>query len=84
VRGRGLLIGIEFRDPRTGAPDGARATGVMIELCTMGMLVLTAGAEGEVIELTPPLIITAAEIERAVAAIAAALALVPPGGGSAG
>ncbi len=84
VRGRGLMIGLELCDPHTGAPDGARAARVMIELCARGVLVLTAGGAGEVIELTPPLIITAAEIERAIAELAAALAAVPAGGGSAG
>jgi len=84
VRGRGLMIGVELRDPQTGAPDGARAAGVMVELCARGVLVLTAGAAGEVIELTPPLIITAVEIERAIAALAAALAAVPAGGQDAG
>jgi 4-aminobutyrate aminotransferase-like enzyme len=80
VRGRGLFAGIELRDPETGAPDGARASAVMIELCARGVLVLTAGEAGEVIELTPPLVITAAEIERGIEEIAAALARVPPGG----
>jgi 4-aminobutyrate aminotransferase-like enzyme len=74
VRGRGLLVGIELRDPATGAPDGRRAWGVVEEMLARGVLVLPAGDSGEVIELSPPLTIDEAEVEQGVAALAAALA----------
>jgi 4-aminobutyrate aminotransferase/(S)-3-amino-2-methylpropionate transaminase len=78
VRGRGLLAGIVLTHPLTGAPDRARAEAVMKELCARGILVLTAGVQGEVIELSPPLVIGAAELERAIAELRTALLAVPP------
>jgi acetylornithine/succinyldiaminopimelate/putrescine aminotransferase len=78
VRGRGLLAGIVLAHPETGAPDGARADRVLRELASQGVLVLTAGEAGEVIELSPPLMIDAADLARGVAALRAALAAVPP------
>jgi 4-aminobutyrate aminotransferase / (S)-3-amino-2-methylpropionate transaminase / 5-aminovalerate transaminase len=78
VRGRGLLAGIVLANPETGAPDGERALRVMGELAARGVLVLTAGAEGEVIELSPPLVISEAELEEGITALAGALAAVPP------
>jgi 4-aminobutyrate aminotransferase-like enzyme len=50
----------------------------MKELCARGILVLTAGVQGEVIELSPPLVIGAAELERAIAELRTALLAVPP------
>jgi 4-aminobutyrate aminotransferase-like enzyme len=78
VRGRGLLAGIELVDPATGAPDSARAEAVMVELCDRGVLVLASGEAGEVIELSPPLVIEAAELATGVAEIGDVLRAVPP------
>jgi len=78
VRGRGLLAGVVLTHPLTGAPDRARAARVMEELCARGILVLTAGVDGEVIELSPPLVITATELERAITELHAVLSAVPP------
>jgi 4-aminobutyrate aminotransferase/(S)-3-amino-2-methylpropionate transaminase len=80
VRGRGLMIGIVLTDPESGRPDGKRAWEVVVELCAGGILVLTAGEGGEVIELTPPLVIGESELAHAVEAIASALRRVPPRG----
>jgi 4-aminobutyrate aminotransferase-like enzyme len=82
IRGRGLLAGIELRDPATGAPDGRRAWQVTEELLARGVIVLPAGEHGEVIELAPPLTIAAAELEHGVATLAATLAALPAAGGS--
>jgi 4-aminobutyrate aminotransferase-like enzyme len=79
VRGRGLLMGVELRDPASGAPDGRRVGAVVEELLARGVLVLPAGDEGEVIELSPPLVIDESDLEQGIAALAAALAAVPPG-----
>lgn len=79
VRGRGLLVGVELRDPASGAPDGRRGWSVVEEMLARGVLVLPAGDSGEVIEISPPLTIDEAEIEQGVATLAAALAHVPPG-----
>jgi 4-aminobutyrate aminotransferase/(S)-3-amino-2-methylpropionate transaminase len=78
VRGRGLLAGVALAHPATGAPDGDRALRVMGELAARGVLVLTAGAEDEVIELSPPLVIGESELERGITTLAGALARVEP------
>ena len=78
IRGRGLLAGVALAHPVTGAPDGERALRVMGELAARGVLVLTAGAEDEVIELSPPLVITETELGEGIRALAGALAAEPP------
>ena len=68
MRGKGLLIGIELD----------RAAGPLVAACReRGLLVLTAG--DQILRMTPPLIIDEADVDRAVAAVEAALA---PGGKS--
>lgn len=66
VRGRGLLWGIET----TSAEGAARAQAA---LRRGGVLVLRAGARGEVIQFAPPLTISAPQLDFALAAIEAAL-----------
>ncbi|MGC4047426.1 MAG: aspartate aminotransferase family protein [Armatimonas sp.] len=65
VRGRGLMLGLKFYE-----------TSVCLKtvdtLLLSGVIVLPAGA-GDVLELTPPLVITDAEIDRGLAALEAAL-----------
>jgi 4-aminobutyrate aminotransferase-like enzyme len=56
VRGVGLMWGIELRDGR-GAPDAARAAAVIRECRRGGVLLLAAGPAGNVIQITPPLVL---------------------------
>jgi len=58
VRGRGLFLGIELT--RAGS-----ATEVMLDALRAGLLILPAGDRGEVIELTPPLTTTRAQLDWA-------------------
>ncbi len=60
VRGRGLILGIEAIVPEiaTAVAKGAYERGLIIE---------TAGADGEVVKLLPPLVITDDQIDRALA-----------------
>ncbi len=62
VRGRGLLVGIELR---------MRVTPILQDLQALGVLALPAGPT--VLRLLPPLVISHAELDQAVEAIAAAL-----------
>lgn len=62
IRGAGLLVGVELTRPAAPLVDAAR---------TAGLLVLSAGEN--VLRLAPPLIVTEAEIDRAVAILAALL-----------
>jgi 4-aminobutyrate aminotransferase/(S)-3-amino-2-methylpropionate transaminase len=66
VRGRGLFLGVDLRDPRTERPlrgAAVRATRLALQ---EGILVLPAGARGHVLELSPPLVITEEQLDWAV------------------
>jgi len=72
VRGLGLMIGVELvQDLQTRAPAHDEAEEVMIECFRRGLLVLTCGASS--IRFAPPLVITEAEADRALAMFADAL-----------
>jgi 4-aminobutyrate aminotransferase/(S)-3-amino-2-methylpropionate transaminase len=63
VRGRGLMIGVELADPARGRPLAGGAARVAILALQEGLLVLPAGAEGHVVELSPPMTITRRQVE---------------------
>jgi 4-aminobutyrate aminotransferase-like enzyme len=62
VRGRGLMIGIELREP-------ARVLAVMRAALERGWIVLPEGDHGEVVALTPPLTIDADVLDAAAACL---------------
>jgi 4-aminobutyrate aminotransferase/(S)-3-amino-2-methylpropionate transaminase len=69
VRGVGLLAAIELE----GAGAGARVASAALE---RGLLVLPAGDQGQVVELTPAMVVTDEQIEFAVEVLVAAIARV--------
>lgn len=73
VRGRGLMIGVELRDWQ-GIPAGQRAWQVVTGCLRRGVVVLPCGTQGEVIQLTPPAVLSEAQRGCVVQALAAALA----------
>jgi 4-aminobutyrate aminotransferase len=75
VRGPGLMVAVEFRDPSTGAPDAVR-TAAVIAHCRehANLLLMNAGTWGNVIRFMPPLVVTEDEMTEALAAVAAAVA----------
>jgi 4-aminobutyrate aminotransferase-like enzyme len=75
VRGRGLMIGVELvRNRDTKEPAGP-ATEAVLDACRdAGLLVGRGGAEGNVIRIQPPLIITSAQVDDALGIFDAALA----------
>ena len=74
VRGPGLMVAAEFRDPATGSPATAR-TAAIIEHCRTEskLLLMNAGTYGNVIRFMAPLVVTADEVDLALAAVAAGL-----------
>lgn len=66
IRGRGLMIGIELvMDRKSLKPNAALAARVMKAALRKGLILLTGGSHGNVLTLTPPLIISEKELTRA-------------------
>lgn len=63
-RGRGLMLGIEIRDQH-GKPDGNTVIRWTTELLLDGVIVLPEGDNGEVLGISPPLIISEKEMQLA-------------------
>ena len=71
----GALWGIDVvADRETRTPDPARARAVSAGLARRGYLALAGGSRGNVIVLTPPLTISARQIDGFLAALDASLA----------
>jgi 4-aminobutyrate aminotransferase len=65
VRGKGLMIGLEFVDPdQGGAPAGAPARRVLEGCLGRGLLLYPAGWAGHVLRVIPPLTVTAQELDE--------------------
>ena len=73
VRGLGLMQAGEFTGP-DGAPDPATAARAQQEACERGLLLLTCGPHANVVRMIPPLVVTAEQIDQAVALWADAVA----------
>jgi 4-aminobutyrate aminotransferase len=72
VRGRGLAIGVELVDPTTGDRDPRLAAQVVYRAWELGAVVYYVG--GNVLEITPPLILSDAEAIRGAEILGAAIA----------
>jgi 4-aminobutyrate aminotransferase len=72
VRGHGLAIGLELVDPETGDRDSRLAAQVVYRAWELGAVVYYVG--GNVLEITPPLVLTEAEAGRAVEILGTAIA----------
>jgi 4-aminobutyrate aminotransferase-like enzyme len=66
VRGRGLLLGVDLKRPGSNAPIRKAAVRASTLALKEGILVLPAGAAGNVLELSPPLVITEEQLDWAV------------------
>ncbi|MFI5779874.1 aspartate aminotransferase family protein [Nocardia sp. NPDC051570] len=66
VRGLGLMVGAEFTTA-TGEPDTTTASAAQRLAVDKGLLLLTCGAHMNVVRMIPPLIVTAAQVDDALA-----------------
>ena len=69
IRGRGLMIGMELRNPTTGSPAGAEVGAMLGDLLKQGIIMLADGPEGNVLAFTPPFHLKLGEMVFLVAAI---------------
>jgi 4-aminobutyrate aminotransferase-like enzyme len=69
VRGRGLMIGIEIVRDQARAPDPEMAKRIEMEAVTQGVLISTTGVNGNTLRITPPLVINANQVERALSSL---------------
>lgn len=67
VRGRGLMLGVEFFDA-TGQPDAALTMKVQQAAIDEGLLLLTCGVAGNVVRFIPPLVVESEQIQTAIGA----------------
>ncbi|MGH7737906.1 MAG: aspartate aminotransferase family protein [Candidatus Tyrphobacter sp.] len=67
VRGRGMMWGLELR-------DAATAGRAVKEALARGVILLQAGPTGEVLSITPPLVIAESELERGLSVVTTAIA----------
>jgi 4-aminobutyrate aminotransferase len=73
LRGRGLMVGIEFADGERLTPRPDLAKGLMAAALERHLLLLNCGSQGHVIRVIPPLVTTDDEVDSAVAIIAESL-----------
>ena len=74
VRGRGLAIGVELvTDRETKEPAKKLAAKVVYRAFELGLVVYYVGMNSNVLELTPPLTLSAAEADEAVGIISQAI-----------
>jgi 4-aminobutyrate aminotransferase len=73
VRGRGLMVGIEFADPDTLAPRPDLAKATLTDAVMHRLLLLSCGTWGQVVRVIPPLVTTEAEVDQAVGIIGSAI-----------
>lgn len=66
VRGIGLMLGIELRDPETGKPDGDAVMEALNGCLDEGVLFYLCGNAGEVIRMIPPLTINKKQIDQGI------------------
>ena len=68
VRGRGMICGVDLvKNRQSKEPDQPLAAKVVYRAWELGLILFYAGTFGNVLEITPPLILTAAEIDEGVA-----------------
>jgi 4-aminobutyrate aminotransferase len=80
VRGLGLIAGVELVEDRESRSPAPTAAACAVYRCfELGLLLIYTGASGNVLELTPPLMIGDAEVDAALAILERALGDVAAG-----
>jgi 4-aminobutyrate aminotransferase len=78
VRGRGLMVAIEFADGDSLRPRPDLAKSFIQAAFERKLLLLPAGAYGQVVRIIPPLVTTDTEVDSAISALGESLAAARP------
>ena len=73
VRGRGMMLAIEFAEGDALVPRPDLAKGLLAEAMARNLLLLTCGTYGQAVRIIPPLVTTDDEVEMAIGVIGDAL-----------
>jgi 4-aminobutyrate aminotransferase len=73
LRGRGLMVALELVQPGTARAHPAAANAVLESTRERGLLIGRGGLAGNVLRISPPLSVTADEVEQAAAILTEAL-----------
>jgi 4-aminobutyrate aminotransferase len=76
VRGRGLMVAIEFADAETVQPRPDLAKSLIQAAFERKLLLLSCGTYGQVVRIIPPLVTTDTEVDSAISTIAESLAAI--------
>ncbi|HET7142287.1 MAG TPA: aminotransferase class III-fold pyridoxal phosphate-dependent enzyme, partial [Candidatus Limnocylindria bacterium] len=76
VRGRGLMLGVEFADADTLQPRPDLAKAFINAAFERKLLLLSCGTYGQVVRIIPPLITNDTEVDSAIGAMSEALAVI--------
>ena len=76
VRGRGLMLAIEFADGGALTPRPDLAKALLAEAMARNVLLLSCGTYGQAVRIIPPLVTTDDEIDLAIQAIGDSLAAI--------
>jgi 4-aminobutyrate aminotransferase len=80
VRGRGLILGVELvADRETREPAPVDTHRLVYRLFELGLLTIYSGLHGNVVEITPPLTLSAGDVDEALAIFERGLADVEAG-----
>jgi 4-aminobutyrate aminotransferase len=74
VRGRGLMVAIEFAEPETLKPRPDMTKSLLHGALERKLILLSCGTYGQAVRVIPPLVTTESEIDQAVSTIGEVLA----------
>lgn len=69
VRGAGLYIGVQFDNPVDGSPLTVEVLALIEQMRQRRVLTSNCGAQGNVLKIRPPLVFSAADVERYMTAL---------------
>jgi 4-aminobutyrate aminotransferase len=73
IRGRGLMIGLEFTIPGSRTPDPGGVTRILRKCLDQGLILYPCGTDGQSIRFIPPLVVSEEDLGRGIDILAHAV-----------